>query len=173
MEKIGQLIERVAAICFKILCRAINRECTPEMLNTFQQFVKFGIVGLSNTLISYLIYFIVLLAERAIYIFKNSDYIIAQIVAFLLSVLWSFFWNNKYVFQAKENEERQILSALFKTYISYSFTGIFLNSILLVIWVKGLGISEFIAPIINLLISVPVNFLLNKFWAFRQKSSDK
>jgi putative flippase GtrA len=31
------------------------------------------------------------------------------------------------------------------------------------------GVSKLIAPILNLLVSVPVNFLLNKFWAFRTK----
>ena len=30
-------------------------------------------------------------------------------------------------------------------------------------------VSEFVAPIINLLISVPINFVINKFWAFRGK----
>jgi putative flippase GtrA len=59
--------------------------------------------------------------------------------------------------------------ALAKTYVSYSFTGLFLNSILLILWVKVLGISEYIAPIINLLVSVPLNFIINKFWAFKTK----
>ena len=59
---------------------------------------------------------------------------------------------------------------MIKTYISYSFTGLFLSSILLVLWVQVLGISEFIAPIINLLISVPLNFIINKFWAFKKSN---
>jgi len=42
---------------------------------------------------------------------------------------------------------------------------------LLIFWVKVLHISEFIAPILNLLISVPLNFVINKYWAF--KSSKK
>jgi putative flippase GtrA len=33
--------------------------------------------------------------------------------------------------------------------------------------VNYLNISEFIAPILNLIITIPLNFLLNKFWAFR------
>ncbi|WP_294218999.1 hypothetical protein [Pseudobutyrivibrio sp.] len=37
-----------------------------------------------------------------------------------------------------------------KTYISYSFTGLFLNSILMVLWVQVVGTSEFVAPIINI-----------------------
>ena len=72
------------------------------------------------------------------------------------------------VFKAEEGKERSLGKALIKTYISYSFTGLFLNSILLMLWVQVFHISEYIAPVINLLVSVPVNFLINKFWAFRE-----
>ena len=106
---------------------------------------------------------------RAVHIFPTRDYFIAQIIAFILSVLWSFFWNNKFVFMLEDGEERSLWKALLKTYVSYSFTGLFLNSVLIVLWVQVLHISEFIAPIINLLISVPVNFLINKFWAFKNE----
>ena len=73
------------------------------------------------------------------------------------------------VFTMKEGQSRNLWKALVKTYVSYSFTGLFLNSILMVLWVQVIGISEFIAPIINLLVSVPLNFVINKFWAFRAK----
>lgn len=69
----------------------------------------------------------------------------------------------------EEGEQRQVLKALVRTYISYSFTGLFLNSALMVLWVDVLHISEFLAPVFNLLMSVPVNFLINKFWAFKKE----
>ncbi|MCI9033187.1 MAG: GtrA family protein [Lachnospiraceae bacterium] len=131
------------------------------------QFVKFGIVGLSNTIISYVIYVGGLIFLQYFGIFSKVDYLVAQIVAFILSVLWSFYWNNKMVFVLEKGKERSLWKALVKTYISYSFTGLFLNSILLVFWVQICNISEFIAPIINLLVSVPLNFVINKFWAFK------
>ncbi len=136
---------------------------------TIIQFVKFGIVGFSNTVISYVLYSGSLIVMRRLNIFQKNDYLWAQVLAFVLSVLWSFYWNNKMVFSAKEGEKRSWWRALIKTYISYSFTGLFLNSILLVLWVQIFHISEFIAPLINLLVSVPVNFLINKFWAFKSE----
>ena len=53
--------------------------------------------------------------------------------------------------------------------MSYAFTGLFLNSVLSILWVEIVGLPKLIAPIINLLVSVPINFLLNKFWTFKQK----
>ena len=133
------------------------------------QFIKFGIVGLSNTIISYVIYILTLLGLQSVGFFPSTDYLIAQFVGFVLSVLWSFYWNNKFVFQDKK-ENRNWLHTLVKTYISYAFTGIVLNSILSIIWVEVFHWPKLIAPIINLLISVPLNFILNKFWAFKSNS---
>ncbi|MCD7746091.1 MAG: GtrA family protein [Lachnospiraceae bacterium] len=131
------------------------------------QFVKFGVVGLSNTVVSYVIYLISLLLLQNYALIPNFDYLVAQFIGFLISVLWSFYWNRKYVFKA-DNDQVPWPQALLKTYISYGFTGIFLNSILSILWVQMLGVSKLIAPIFNLIISVPLNFILNKFWAFRK-----
>ena len=102
-------------------------------------------------------------------LFPSTDYIIANIISFLLSVLWSFYWNNKYVFKLNEGEQRSIWKALLKTYVSYGFTGIILNNILLVLWVRVIGINKMLAPIINLIINIPINFFMNKLWAFGKK----
>lgn len=138
-----------------------------QMKNIMIQFMKFGLVGVSNTVISYVTYVFFLFLFESKQWFLKSDYLIAQMAGFIISVLWSFYWNNKYVFKTEEGECRFWIRALVKTYISYAFTGLFLNSILSFIWVEMLGISKMIAPIINLVVSVPLNFLINKFWAFR------
>ncbi len=136
-----------------------------EKTNSIAEFIKFCFVGLSNTVISYLLNVAVLaLLEKYEY---KWDFVVANIVAFLLSVLWSFFWNNKYVFTKKENEDRSILKSLLKTYASYFITGIVLTNVLSYVWIEIVGLSKYIAPIINLVITIPLNFLLNKKWAFK------
>lgn len=165
-KKFWNIIEKIVCICFICLFKLIGKTPSENQMDTLIQFLKFGIVGVSNTLISYVLYSGSLLVFRELKIFPRSDYLIAQVIQFVLSVLWSFYWNNKKVFVLQEGEKRSMWQALLKTYISYSFTGLFLNSALLVLWIRVLGISEFIAPIINLLVSVPLNFIINKFWAF-------
>lgn len=130
------------------------------------QFVKFGIVGLSNTVVSYVIYVVSLLLLQKAGLLPQIDYLVAQFIGFVLSVLWSFYWNNKFVFQDSEGK-RNLWQALLKTYMSYAFTGLFLNSILSLLWVEVFQWSKMIAPMINLLVSVPLNFIMNKFWAFK------
>lgn len=169
VDFIWHLVEKIAYFILNIIFRVIKKELTNETFESFMQFVKFGIVGVSNTLISYILYALSLLAFQKYGFFVGYDYFVSQIISFALSVLWSFYWNNKMVFTIGDGEHRSIWKALLKTYVSYSFTGLFLNSLLLALWVQVFHISEFVAPIINLLVSVPINFLINKFWAFKSK----
>ncbi len=166
-SKLWNTIEKIARCFLFIICSFIKRDITDELEYGFLQFIKFALVGVSNVVVSYSLYVAFLFIFNLLGVFSNCDYYIAQIVSFLLSVLWSFYWNNKKVFVQEDNKERNLLKALLKTYISYSFTGLFLNSFLLYLWVDVLSISEYIAPIISLLINVPLNFLINKFWAFK------
>lgn len=134
------------------------------MIDKIKQFIKFGIVGLSNTIISYVVYVVL--------VYLKMHYILANIMGFLVSVLNAYYWNNKYVFKEQEGEQRVWWKTLGKTFMSYAGTGLVLSNVLLVVWVDWLGISEIIAPIINLLITVPLNFIMNKYWAFRQKTGN-
>ena len=159
-------IEKIYMFFVELLFKIIRKDLTDKTRQTFKEFLQFGLVGVSNTIVSYLLYVVtlVLVSKSGV----TFDYIIANVVSWVLSVLWSFYWNNKFVFEKADNEERNIVHALIKTYISYAFTGLFLNSILSLLWVEVLGIPKIIAPIINLLVSVPLNFIMNKFWAFRK-----
>lgn len=127
-----------------------------DFYKLIKQFIKFGIVGVSNTLLSLAIYYIL--------VFINVNYLIANIVAFIISVLNAYYWNNKYVFKSNNNST---FKKLIKVYLSYGVTFV-LGTVLLYVMVDCMGISKYIAPIINLIITIPLNFLLNKLWAFKK-----
>lgn len=160
-------IEKIYMFFVELLFKIIKKDLTDKKRQTFKEFLQFGLVGVSNTIISYLLYVVTLLLVSKSGV--KFDYIIANIVSWLLSVLWSFYWNNKFVFKKEEGEKRNIWAVLFKTYVSYGFTGLILNNILSVLWVSVLHISKMLAPIINLVISIPINFFMNKLWAFGKK----
>ena len=120
-----------------------------------KQFIKFGIVGVSNTLIALGTYYLLL--------YLGVHYLISNAVAFILSVCNAYFWNSRYVFKVKSKS----VVPFIKVFTVYTCTGL-LSTGSLYFWVDILRISQWIAPLINLCITVPLNFLLNKFWAFRE-----
>ena len=131
-----------------------------KIINVLFQFMKFGIVGISNTIISLVIYYLLTYFE--------VHYIIANTVGFIGGTLNAFYWNNKYVFKSKGNKERPIITTGIKVFISYG-ASFLLSTILLFLLVDIMGVSDMIAPIINLAITIPLNFILNKLWAFKSK----
>ena len=165
--KCWNIIEMIAHAVLNFFFKIIHKELTDEIFAAFMQFVKFGLIGVTNTVLSYVINVVALYGFQRAGMSPKYDYLVAQFVAFVISVAWSFYWNNKLVFKEEDSGKRVWWKALIKTYISYSFTGIFLNSVLSWIWVNLFHVSKYIAPLINLIISVPINFLINKFWAFK------
>ncbi len=155
----------------QILLNIMNKmhiEIQENTLLSMWQFIKFCMVGVSNTLISYVINIVVLVILAPLKM--EWDYFIGNIGAYLLSVLWSFYWNNRFVFVQEKGKTRSVGKALLKTYVAYGFTGIILNNLLSWVWVDILDISKYAAPFINLVISVPVNFVINKLWAFKSEN---
>lgn len=129
------------------------------------QFIKFGTVGAINTVLSYAI------TNGAYYLLHLHEQI-SNIIAFVITVFISFMLNGRFVF-TENKEERNFWKSLLKVYASYSITGVFLTAILLYIEEELLGIPHYIATLMNLVVTIPINFLLNKFWAYKDKGKNK
>ena len=123
------------------------------------QFVGFGLIGLLNTVLSYGI-------TNACYYVLGLHEQISNLFAFLITVLISYLLNSRFVF---EKDKQPWYLALAKVYASYAFTELILMGVLLFIEERLFGIPHYIATFVNLIITVPLNFLLNKFWAYRKR----
>ena len=125
------------------------------------QFIKFGIVGVSNTVVHLGVYYALL--------FIGVHYILCNAIAFCIAVLNSFFWNRNFVFKKKTGSKRaQLIKVAIVNGLVVGFT-----TFTLFVMVDIIGISEMVAPLINMCFSVPVSFLLNKFWAYRDPRPSK
>ena len=161
-----------------------------KKLAALWQFIKFGMVGALNTVLNYLIY------NFCYYVF-NSGVHIANLVGFVITVFIAFLLQSRFVFRQDEGAEKRVWwKVLIKTYVSYSFTGLFLTELLLLLWLNVIDIAQYlggvcewlggfginmaqddlaasVAPLLNMVITIPTNFLINKFWAYRSKKIPK
>lgn len=160
-----------------------NTSASTNVKNILVQFVKFGLVGVLNTLISE--------GGYAVLVYFNMHYIPASFISFSLSVVNAYFWNANFVFN--ENGEKVKGIRIFgKTYMAYLW-GYIVHALLLVFWIEIVKVSawmtepaqwftargvegfdaEFLGNILaaalNLIIVSPMNFAINKFWTFRKK----
>lgn len=135
---------------------------------TFVQFVKFGLVGVSNTAISYgveMLCFYVLLVHSPMP--DSWKVIVTSAAAFIVSVTNAYFWNNRFVFKSGQRKHwRAHLAAYVKTALCYALTGLVLSPAIKMFLVNR-GVPYYIASLATLIVSIPLNFVMNKFWAFK------
>lgn len=136
------------------------RDSSSDKKETIWQLFKFCLVGASNEIVYLLFYYAL--------IYIKIGYMGANLAAYVISIFNAYFWNNKFVFKKQENSERSTVKSLAKVFASYGITFL-ISTGLLFVWVEVLHISEYAAPIINLIVTIPINFLLNKLWAFKDK----
>lgn len=154
-NKIWTITEKGLRLTIVFFLSLLGRKISERQWQAFLQFIKFCLVGVSNTAISLAVYYIFILINRELYIIGN-------VTGFVISVLNSYFWNSRFVFQKKNERGKTIL----KTFMAYGTT-LILGTVLLYVFVELMYVSEFIAPLINLIVTIPINFLLNKLWVMR------
>ncbi|MGL4392209.1 MAG: GtrA family protein [Fusobacteriaceae bacterium] len=124
-----------------------------KLLIKYQRFIKFGIVGVSNTFIGLAIYYIL--------VKFSVNYQVANFIGFIIAALNSYYWNSKYVFK-KKYSHKDIIKFYIVNFITWGT-----SILLLFIFIEILNISKYIAPLLNLFITVPANYLMSKLWTFR------
>lgn len=125
------------------------------------QFIKFGMVGVSNTLVSMAVYYLFLWIDEDLYM-------VGSILGTIVSIANAFIWNDLFVFTGNSKDFKSVMTRLGKTYVSYGGTSLLSNGLL---WLEValFNVGKVWAPVVNLLITIPLNYLINKFWTFKKQ----
>lgn len=120
-------------------------------------FIKFCLVGLSNTAISLVIYYLLLAV--------GVNYLISMAIGYIVSSICGYIFNKIWVFKQKD---AKVQKSIFKYYILYG-SSLLVNLLCMAFFVKGLGLSDMIAPILTIIITTIYNFTLSKLWVFKNR----
>lgn len=175
--KLWNLIETMVRAVFGVIFKILKIDFSEEQWDSFLQFVKFALVGVWNTVFSFAINFGCLKLFKATNILNQIvagtpiRVYVSNIIAWIISVFVSYLLNEHFVFKMEEGQKRSFWKSLLKSYVSYGFTGLILNNVLAILWVGVLGVPEEVAPLISLIIAIPINFFMNKLWAFKAENN--
>lgn len=117
------------------------------MISNAREFMRFVICGIINTLITFLIYL------GCLYM---VGYSLAYTFSFICGIFISYYLNSRYVFQKALSWRRALQYPL--VYLAQYVLGI--SSLYLL--VEILDLSEIVAPVFVVLITVPATFLLSR-----------
>lgn len=161
MRKLWNSLMCICRMMVQLVAQIAHIEITDKMWESLEQFIKFGLVGCLNAIVTLVIYdFIIIVAGE-------NMYLIAQTIGYIGGIFNSYFWNSRFVFQGRKRK----VNSFAKMCICYGST-YFIQMGLLYVFVEIFHWSSFLAPIIAIIITTPINFVLNKMWAFRVKKTE-
>ncbi len=123
-----------------------------------RQFVTYCAVGGVNTVVDFGTYFIL----TRMFLFWSGRFLAANVVAFFVANICSFFLNRSFTFKSNNKNVR-------KQYIRFvivSLGYIALVQLLLYIGVIVLGFGDLIVKVFATAVGLVWNFFAHKFWSF-------
>src|ERR1700751_631367 len=119
------------------------------------QFIKFGIVGVSNTLLTFAVYTLLLKVF-------GVWYLLASAVGFGVGAVNGFLLNRRWTFRGHVGDARTPLR-----WTVVQGCGLGLNEALLYLWVDGVGLDKLLGQVFATGVVPGVTFLANRAWTFR------
>lgn len=125
--------------------------------NWLRQAVKFGLVGVVNTLVDAGVYYVL---TRWVGLMELP--ILAKAISYTCGVINSFFWNRLWTFRSKENGWRS-----FGLFLLVNLVGVGINSAVMAVAMHTLNLAEILAFLLATAASLGWNFIMSKRIVFR------
>jgi putative flippase GtrA len=132
------------------------------MDGTLKQMAKYGLVGILNTLLTAAVIWILL------YLLSDGSpsafvMFIANSVGYLVGLINSFILNRNWTFKSKSNWKRSLFRFLIAFAVCYCL------QLGVVLWLNRFGMitSAYLCQLIGIVVYSVLNFLLNKYYAFK------
>lgn len=138
-----------------------------NLYNKHDEIINYLVVGVLTTVVSLVSFYIVRL-----FIFTSSTQLhiqIANIISWILSVLFAFITNKKYVFKSSKKGKDK-LKEMIKFYLS-RLTTLVIDMLTMWILTSIIHINDKIAKLIVQVILVILNYIFSKLFVF--KNSEK
>lgn len=133
------------------------------MLNIYKKYeevINYLIFGVLTTLISIASFFI--FSDVL-----NVNYLISNVLSFILSVLFAFVTNKLYVFKSKDKNRNKVIKELISFFSSRIFTFL-IDMLIMYVGVSVLKIDKMIIKVITQFIVIVLNYVLSKIFVFKK-----
>ena len=120
-----------------------------------QQFVRYLVVGVGNTLLSFIAYRLLLAID--------TPYAVAALLAFAVGALNGYIFNRRWTFAARDTTRARVL------YVGLQVFGAVTTSLLVVVFVRWLSVPHGIAYLAAVPPVTVTLFVANRLWTFRER----
>lgn len=133
--------------------KLIKKFCTKEV-------ITYGVFGVLTTLVNLITFYIM---DNILNVEEN----ISNAIAIVISILFAYFTNRKWVFNSNAITAKEKLSEFGKFILGRAFSMV-VELVGFFVMFNILGIQEFISKILISIIVIILNFFISKFFAFKK-----
>lgn len=120
-----------------------------------EKFLKFGLVGVINTLITMIVF-------NGLK-FIGVNILVANTIGYICGMINSYLWNNRWVFKSNTKDVSTI-----SKFIIVNVVAMLINNGILFVLVNEVGINSTISQALAIVITTVINFVGNKIWTFNK-----
>ena len=139
------------------------------------EILRYLIAGGLTTLLSFVVfslYCILVSPDRTIDGASEAQALTGNIISWVIAVLFAFWINRRMVFRRQNSAPSAILKELGQFLLSRMVSGIVFEVGLFWLMASLLGISNTVTKIVSLVLVTVFNYVVSKFWIFRQKPEE-
>lgn len=133
----------------------------------YGEILRFALGGVLTTAVNFLVYIPAFYLLFSPALGETFGSVVANLLAWVLAVLFAFFINKHLVFKSKTDTRRGFLAQLFTFYATRAASGAL--EILLPALLIYLGMNNLLAKIAVSVLILVTNYFTSKFLAFRKK----
>jgi putative flippase GtrA len=124
-----------------------------------KQFIKFGIIGCSNTAIDFFVYYFL----TRYFSYFSDHKLFTVCLAFIIANINSYFFNKYWTFQDKTKN----LHTQYLKFFVISLIGLGINMLIFDILIYY-SVYDLLAKVLPIPVVIVWNFLANKLWTFKK-----
>lgn len=136
-----------------------------KIFHKYKEIILYLIFGVLTTLISLLTYY--LLVYTVLNPHKAIELQLANIISWIISVLFAYVTNRRYVFESKNKNKKKEISKFFLSRIAT----LIMDMIIMFMGVTVLKGNDKIIKILSQVVVIIANYLLSKLMVFRKKEN--
>ncbi len=132
-----------------------------SMIKKYKEIILYLIFGVLTTIVNILTY--IIFAK----VF-NFDYLISNLIAWIVSVLFAYITNKLYVFESENNEKKMIIFEII-SFFSFRVLSGLIDMTFMYLFVSILAFNDSLMKIITNVIVVILNYIFSKLFIFNKK----
>ena len=132
-----------------------------KLIVKYKELLLYGVVGVMTTLINIAVFW---LCSSVL----GIHFAVANVIAWVLSVLFAFFANKIFVFESRSWRRAAVLREAFTFFLSRA-ASLLVDEALMWLFIPVLGWEELPAKVVSNIVVIIINYFLGKFWVFNKK----